>query len=124
MIAPPIDWIGRLITEAELQRTIVQALKTVGWAEFHDRIAWKSDPGWLDLTTVHPVWQRTAFVELKKETGKPSARQQEWMRVHLAAGNEVYLLKPSSWETFVRALLHPERPKQEEIEAWIAPYLA
>lgn len=98
---PPLDWIGRLVTEREFQRTCVGALKALGWSVFHDNVAWRSDPGWLDLTCVHPVQKRTVFIELKKESGKVSPKQQEWIDTHTAAGNEVFVFRPSQWDEFV-----------------------
>ena len=104
----PLNWAGRAVPEKEFQRTCIAALKAFGWRVYHDRVAWRSDPGWLDLTCVHPVQQRTLFIELKTEKGNVSPAQQGWLDVHAAAGNSAHVFRPSQWEEFV-ALISPKR---------------
>ena len=103
----PPDWLNRQVTEAELQSQALKLMRDMGWKEFHDRVAWKSDPGWLDVTAVHVGMRRTVFIEFKKETGKVSPKQQEWIDAHRAAGNEVMVVRPSDWAVFVRFVVPP-----------------
>jgi hypothetical protein len=44
------------------------------------------------------------FAELKKETGKQTAKQREWANALSQAGQTVYLWRPSDWQTIVEVL--------------------
>jgi hypothetical protein len=97
----------KAMTEADFQRTVIDALKAYGWRFFHDSVAWRSDPGYPDLTCVNTLQRgRTLWVELKTERGKLSAAQESWRDDLLAAGHEWRLVRPSDFDAFL---------------AWIAP---
>lgn len=99
----PLRWTGVVddkIPEADLQRAGVALLRATGWKVFVDRMAWRSDKGWLDVCAVHPDMQRTIFVEFKTQKGTIRPEQQEWIQAHRQAGNDVRLVRPSDWEDF------------------------
>lgn len=126
LVEKPIAWTGiplKAIPESEVQSAAVALLKAVGWAVFVDRVAWQSDPGWLDLYATHPVWRRTVYVEVKKEDGVVSPSQEAWIAIHQAAGNEVMVLRPSNWEEFVRFVVHPEMIEGVISKSPISPLL-
>ena len=80
-----------LITEKELQSTVIGWAETYGWLVYHqvdmgfkDPMTgkWKHSrrigPGFPDLVLVHPKRGRLIFAELKAEKGKVKSHQQEW----------------------------------------------
>jgi hypothetical protein len=98
-----------LLTEAQWQRTVVEALKLYGWRVFHDRVAWRSDPGWPDLTCVHIERKRVIFVELKSERGRLTPKQEYWRDTLVHAGQDWHLWRPSDWDAAQR-VMRGERP--------------
>lgn len=104
------------ITEKDLQRRALDLLHATGWWTFCDRLAVRSDPGWLDVTAVHTGMQRTIFIEVKTERGKLRTGQEMWLMVHQKAGNETFILRPSTWDEFVACVVPPEMvPSQPSV---------
>ena len=81
-----------LITEKELQSTVIGWAETYGWLVYHQvdmgfqdptTGKWKHSrrigPGFPDLVLVHPKRGRLIFAELKAEKGKLKPHQQEWL---------------------------------------------
>jgi hypothetical protein len=87
-----------VLTEAQFQRTVTEALRVHGWKVWHNTVAWRSDAGWPDLVAVHPGQKRVLFLELKTERGKLSEKQGHWRDLLVEAGQEWYCLRPSDWE--------------------------
>lgn len=104
------------ITEAQWQRTVLDGLRLFGWRAFHDRMAYRSDPGYPDLTAIHTGQRRVIWLELKTERGKLSVAQQEWRDTLLGAGLEWYLWRPSDWSE-VEAVLRGKRYSPSGVEA-------
>jgi hypothetical protein len=73
----------------------------LGWRHFHAFNSRRSPSGYPDLTLVR---DRVVWVELKSETGKPSAAQRAWLETLEAAGGEVYIWRPSDLEEVGRVL--------------------
>ena len=44
------------------------------------------------------------FVELKRQNGKATAQQDVWLEALKAAGQEVYLWRPSDWDALEAVL--------------------
>jgi len=93
------------MSEAELQREIVDLMVAGGWhirtsdrksieeqadalgveafpdglpgLVFHPRVMYRSEPGWPDLTGIRRRDRRLLFAELKKESGKETQRQRQ-----------------------------------------------
>lgn len=109
LLDPPLAWAGMInkVPERDLQATALQLMRIVGWRTFCDRMAFRSDAGWPDITAIHTEMKRTLFVECKTEKGKLSAKQEEWLTDLSRAGNETFLLRPSYWERFVRLVTPP-----------------
>ena len=57
----------------------------------------KSQPGFPDLTIVHPRTGRLIFVELKSESGKLSEEQEDWGFALVESDAEYYMWRPSDW---------------------------
>jgi hypothetical protein len=81
-----------LITEKQLQSTVIGWAETYGWLVYHQvdmgfqdptTGKWKHSrrigPGFPDLVLVHPKRGRLIFAELKAEKGKVKPHQQEWL---------------------------------------------
>lgn len=104
--APSLPALAAL-SERDWQRTVVELFRVTGWRVWHNTVAWRSDAGWPDLVTVHPI-HGIRFLELKSERGRLSASQADWIKHLRAAGQLVYILRPSDWE-HAQAIARGER---------------
>lgn len=97
------------MSEAEFQRIVVQLAKLRGWMTYHTYDSRRSDEGFPDLVMVR---ERIIYIELKAERKdrKLSKVQQEWISKLHAAGAEVYVWRPSDWDTVARTLARPKAP--------------
>ena len=89
--------------EAEFQKAIIELAHLYGWAVAHFRSAMTQRGNWVtplqgdakgfpDLVLVR---DGVIFAELKSEKGKLTPEQQEWIDLLKAAGQEVYVWRPS-----------------------------
>ena len=89
------------MTEADLQRAIIDAAELHGWRVFHvadvrRQLRSHTSVGYPDLTLVHPRAARLAFIELKSDRGTLSDEQAAWMAaLELSASCDVFLWRPS-----------------------------
>lgn len=67
------------ISEAELQRTILDAFDTYGWLVFHDHDSRKNRSGFPDICAIHPKTGWLVFYELKTKTGQVKPTQAKWL---------------------------------------------
>jgi hypothetical protein len=99
--------------EQSFQSSVVDVAKLAGWRVAHFRPArtakgWRTPvtgdgASWPDLVLVRPP--RLVFAELKSARGDASERQLEWLDVlRLLPQVEVYLWRPSDWDTLVERL--------------------
>jgi len=90
--------------EADLERTIVDAAKLLGWHVAHFRPAqngrgnWRTPvaydgAGFPDLVLVR---ERLIVAELKSDKGRVSAAQQKWLDMFINAGVETYVWRPNN----------------------------
>lgn len=99
----------RAVTEAQHQKNVEQILAMYGWRYFHapdnrpvnGRIQ-NVKAGYPDLTAVRGT--RLLYAELKRETGKTTPDQDDWLRDLAAAGAECYVWRPSDMEEIARVL--------------------
>jgi hypothetical protein len=90
----------RIVKEREWQNLVIQLATSMGWKHYHPpdnkpingRIQ-KIVAGFPDLVLVKDG--RLIFAELKRETGRLSPEQIEWLRELEACGTEAYVWKPS-----------------------------
>lgn len=96
--APPIS-------EAELQRGVIELAQALGWRVAHFRPA-RTEEGWRtavsadgkgypDLTLVRGT--RCLVVELKAARGRVHPEQQIWLEAFARTPVEVYLWRPADW---------------------------
>jgi hypothetical protein len=97
------------VSEAQLQASIVEAARYLGYRHYHTTDSRKSQPGFPDLVLVHRTTGRVIFAELKSETGRVTDAQQEWLTL-LGKLHEVYLWRPAHWQDgTVRSVLVGDR---------------
>lgn len=88
-------------SEEEFQAMVIDVAGKLNWNHYHTRNSKGSKAGFTDLV----MWrERVIFVELKKESGEPTAAQLTTMEELRAAAAEVYLWRPSNWEELVEVL--------------------
>jgi VRR-NUC domain-containing protein len=107
---------GGYVTEADLQRTVVDLAHAFGWRVAHFRPA-RTERGWrtpveadgqgfvdLVIAPTRPGIGRTIFAELKAEKGKLSTDQEIWLRALELGGCEVHVWRPSDLDAIERRL--------------------
>ncbi len=81
--------------EKDWQKQVRQLAETLGYRRaYHTFDSRRSDTGFPDLVLVSAQRKRVVYLELKREKGKVSERQAEWIRDLDAAGAEVYIVRP------------------------------
>ena len=90
------------MSEAELQSAVMEQMMWMGWKVYHTHDSRRSNPGYPDLTAVKG--SRVMFVEFKSEKGKIRAGQIEWLDALTHAHGEVYLVRPSGQDAFMRTV--------------------
>lgn len=98
--------------ESDFETQIIELARLQGWLVHAERPAlvkdgrWRTpirgDDGWPDLVMVRDG--RMVIAELKSAKGKVSAMQQTWLTALGQTGAEVYLWKPSDWDTIEEVL--------------------
>lgn len=97
------------MTEAEFESTIYQLAKLYGWKRYHTHRSDRSESGFPDDCLVRG--KRIIFAELKKEKGRLSANQYDWLVALEATGLvEVALWRPSMLDEIV-AILGPQQKR-------------
>lgn len=89
------------VTEQQWQRTVMEAAAALGWLCFHVYDSRRSEAGLPDLLLVR---ERVIFVELKTMRGRLRREQRAWLAALRAAGQEVWIWRPSDWPTVERVL--------------------
>ena len=98
------------MTEKDWQKQVVDLAKILGWRVYHPFLSKWSEKGWPDLALVR---ERVVYAELKRENGKVSPSQVEWIYALTAAGQEVYVWRPSDFDEVARILQHRQTPEKE-----------
>lgn len=104
------------MAESVWQEQFIQLAQAHGWWHMHVRrtvgrgrkwVTATNVIGWPDLTLVCTRQERIIFVELKSEKGVVSPEQSEVHAKLRAAGQEVYVLRPSDLD-LAQAILRPQ----------------
>ena len=101
------------ITEAELQRTVIEMAQALGWRVAHFRPAltsrgWRTPveadgKGFPDLVLCRKP--RVVFVELKRDGAMPTADQRLWLNAFYGGpGVETYVWRPRDMDEIKRLL--------------------
>lgn len=85
------------ITEAEFQQQVIDMAGKCGWKSYHTHDSRRSNPGFPDLVLVRG--SRCIFVECKREDGKVSPEQKEWLEAlaNCHHGVEAFVWRPGEW---------------------------
>ncbi len=103
----------RALSEKDFQRQVLELARLYGWrvAHFHDSrrqvkpgvfVGDKDAAGFPDLVLVRPP--ELVVLELKRELGKTTSEQDEWLADLAACGVEVSVVRPSGWDVLRRRL--------------------
>lgn len=90
------------LSEAQFQGRITDLCDWTGLKWHHETDSRKSKKGWPDLVIAGP--KQVIFVELKKENGKVTKEQQEWLDALEKAGARVFVWRPSDFNEARRIL--------------------
>lgn len=97
------------ITEKELDQQVKDLASACGFRRaYHTYDSRRSQSGFPDLVLVR---DRVVFIELKREGGKLSDAQKEWLAALLQAGAETYLIRPRHLDQL--ALILASRAERE-----------
>lgn len=87
---------AKAMTEAELTASLVALAEALGWTfRYHTHDSRRSPAGFPDEVLVHPRQRRLVFAELKRQKGRVSPAQREWLDALELAGAEAYLWRPA-----------------------------
>lgn len=89
-------------TEEEFQAAVIQFAKLLGYRCYHTHDSRRSEPGFPDLVLVKSG--RMIVAELKRQTGRTTPAQQEWIALLRSAGVETHIWRPSDWDAIVAVL--------------------
>ena len=92
------------VTEADLREQIRDLCKLFGWKMYFTWRSIHSPAGFPDLVLANPERKRVIFAELKREKGKVTEKQQEWLDALAECGQEVYVWRPGNIENIARLL--------------------
>jgi hypothetical protein len=101
------------VTEDEWQQQLIELAHILGWKHMHVRRSigkgrkWVTATnviGWPDLVMWSERQKRLIFAELKSESGKTSPEQDDVIASLRAAGQEVYVWRPSDLDEALRIL--------------------
>lgn len=98
--------VAHSLSEKDLQQQVLDLATLYGWRHFHVRDSRGSDPGWPDLVLLRPP--KLLIVELKRETGRLSVAQSDWLRLLDMCGVDVRVWRPSSWPEIEETLMARE----------------
>ncbi len=79
------------VTEKTWQAELVQLARMLGFKHYHTYRSVRSPAGWPDLALVR---ERLVLIEVKKNDGRVSPAQADWIRHLHSAGVEVYVARP------------------------------
>ena len=90
------------IKEKAFEQQVHQLARLYGWRYYHTWRSLHSVSGFPDCVFVKG--KRVIYAELKTEKGKVTPEQQDWLDALTAAGQEVYLWRPSEYEQIEEVL--------------------
>lgn len=108
----PHERLLREVAEQDFMDQLVAAARLYGWRVMHVEFAFQRSgawgtptiydgPGFPDLMLVR---ERVVFIETKRETGKLTPKQEEWLDALRDAGQEVYVARPSDFDAMIEVL--------------------
>lgn len=96
-----------MVNEAQLSQQIVDLARYLGWMVYRTWCSKHSPAGFPDLCMFRG--NRLVFAELKSDAGRLTLEQCLWLiGLHETSHCEVYLWRPSDWNTIVACLEREE----------------
>ena len=103
------EWLK--VSEKRFQSWVLRIAKNNGWTSYHTWNSMHSAKGYPDLHMLRGT--RQVFAELKREKGKTTESQDDWInKLQKIKTNEVYLWRPSDWRE-IEETLNGKRKKKE-----------
>jgi hypothetical protein len=90
------------LSEKAWQGQVLQLAALYRWSHFHPYDMRRSDEGWPDLVLVRVP--ELVVVELKTDTGRLTAAQNEWLRRLAECGLETHVWRPRDFDDVVARL--------------------
>lgn len=82
-----LEVVGDKLTEAYIQRGLIEALQWEGFSVYHTRFSLDSESGFPDICAVHETSGRMVVIECKGPRGRVSPEQRDWIeRFRLVPG--------------------------------------
>lgn len=91
----------RAVTEKEWQQQVVEILQWHGWRVYHTWSSLHSDAGFPDVFAIHQRTGDRLAAELKREGGKPTEAQIEWLVLFGLAKIDQYVWRPSDVDAVI-----------------------
>ncbi len=85
----------RAYSERQFQAQVTELATLRNWVWYHTHDSRRSPAGFPDLVLVRG--RRLVFAELKRERGRLTKEQEQWLRTLQATDAEVYVWRPSDW---------------------------
>lgn len=92
-------------SEAQFQAAVIKLAKVLGYRVYHTYDSRRSEPGFPDLVLVKQ--RRILFLECKRQGGRATRAQKEWMTALNGCQTETYFVYPTSM-TFLARLLQEQ----------------
>lgn len=93
-----IQDIKREQSEAEFQSEVRRIALATGFMFYHTWSSRRSDPGYPDISLVHPQRGIIALAELKTQRGNVTDAQWHWLNAIARAGGRAYLWRPADMD--------------------------
>ena len=93
-----------VITERDLREQIRTLCKLYGWKMYFTWRSIHSPVGFPDLVLANSEQKKVIFAELKREKGKVTPEQKEWLDALKACGQTVYVWRPGDIEAIAEIL--------------------
>ena len=90
------------LSEKQFQSQVVALARACGWLCYHTYDSRRSTAGFPDLVMVR---ERVVFAELKRDGGRPTIPQSNWLHRLREAGQEAYLWRPADWDAIEKTLI-------------------
>lgn len=101
------------LTEKEWQAQVKELAALMGFRRaYHTFDSRRSASGFPDLVLVR---ERVIFLELKREKGKLSETQKEWLTALIHAGAEAYVARPSDFDDLAKILRYRTKGHADQI---------
>jgi len=99
--------LDRLLPEKAYQQRLLDHLRACGWIAYHTFDSRRSAAGFPDVVASHPTWHRVVWIEVKRVTGRVTEAQEAWLVALADAGQEVRVVRPQDWDSFVAWVTPP-----------------